>query len=433
MLLDHSLPVIPLFGGVLLPLTLNNTWQLSSIQPLDDDWVAVSHGNTLLVLEPHSLACVGGISLGQSIVDMDTDRRSVYLLCKGHQRNIVKLSMPAEEPSAAAVAVVQSLLVEEERSTKDREKLVEEEIKEEVPIENEEQEKEELLNEKEGGENVERKKESEEVDKELEVEEKDENEKERDEDRKKEECMVEKPSDVTQISSIPDLVVAVVEKEEALLPDKTKEEDDVEKDGLCLCVNDSVIYKRNDDTTFTNCENSMQPTSQKEHEGDGDSVAIAEDHDHKGDEPLPATVEEEHEDGGGEENKEQDDQPGSQKDRSLNSPSLFTRARNIELKLGSQVAGIKSKLSSVGEQLIRPYTPVQDPTPSQPEQPPFVSYACQIVDMLCCTYVTLCVCLLLAFLHDYCYFRVCTLSSKQLHVRQCLYMNLLLEDFVFSN
>ena len=123
----HSHPVIPLFGGVLLPLVLRSSWQLSSIQPLGDEWVVVSHENTVLVLEPQSLTCIGGISLGQSIIDMATDRRSVYLLCKGHQRKIVKLSMPAEEPTTAVLP--QPSPVEEKEVKMEEEVRLREEIR----------------------------------------------------------------------------------------------------------------------------------------------------------------------------------------------------------------------------------------------------------------------------------------------------------------
>ncbi len=227
-LLDHSHPVIPLFGGVFLPLVLRSSWQLSSIQPLGDEWVVASHENTVLVLEPQSLTCIGGISLGQGIVDMATDSGNVYLLCKGHQRKIVKLSVPAEEP----IDVSQPSPVEEKREVIEEEVInnKEESIMEEIkPIADDEPEEKVVADEELTAEDT------------------------------KEESQSENNQE------FPALVVTNPNDEEiAALTNETdnKEEDDVEKDGPITTMDDSVAYSQNETvstdsdlkTTTEDCE-----------------------------------------------------------------------------------------------------------------------------------------------------------------------------------
>ena len=61
-----------------------------------DSWIVSWHGNTVWVLEPHTLSCIGVMTLGQKIIDVGTEGRNIYLLLCGHQRPVVKLSLPQQ-------------------------------------------------------------------------------------------------------------------------------------------------------------------------------------------------------------------------------------------------------------------------------------------------------------------------------------------------
>ena len=61
-----------------------------------DSWIVSWHGNTVWVLEPHTLSCIGVMTLGQKIIDVGTEGRNIYLLLCGHQRPVVKLSLPRQ-------------------------------------------------------------------------------------------------------------------------------------------------------------------------------------------------------------------------------------------------------------------------------------------------------------------------------------------------
>lgn len=133
-LLDQPVAVTPLFGGVLLPAVIKGSWQFSTLEPLGDELVAASHDNTVLVLEPKSLSCVGGMSLGQSIVDMSTDGRSIYLLCRGHQRAVVKLSLPVEEKPGSLDDLQQLGAVQKEEEEEVGERNEEDSPVKDVPL-----------------------------------------------------------------------------------------------------------------------------------------------------------------------------------------------------------------------------------------------------------------------------------------------------------
>ena len=71
--------------------------QFTLLQPLADRYLVSFHGNTLLVVEPETLLCVGAMSLGAEIVGVATSGRHIFALCIGHQRPVVKLSLPAPQ------------------------------------------------------------------------------------------------------------------------------------------------------------------------------------------------------------------------------------------------------------------------------------------------------------------------------------------------
>ena len=261
--------------------------------------MVVSHENTVLVLEPQSLTCIGGISLGQSIIDMATDRRSVYLLCKGHQRKIVKLSMPAEEPTTAVLPQPSPVEEKEVKMEEEVIKVEKEPITEEVKPISDDQSKEKAVTMEELTE-----------------------------ENRKEERQPENSQD------FPVLVVTNADDEETAAVPSNEKEEDVEKDGP---MDDSVAYRQNG-TVSTNDDNSIKTTTEDNEQDEEAEIK----------------------------------EPRIQDVQSASSPSLFVRARNI--KIGQQVAEFKSKLTSVSEQLIRPYSPQQDPTPTVPEQSPFVSF-----------------------------------------------------------
>ena len=95
---SSTLPPMPLYGGIATPTTFSDVWQFGMILPWKNEWVIGYCGNTVWVLEPRTLTCVGTMTLGQKILDVEVDGNDLYLLLLGHQRLIVKLSLPQEKP-----------------------------------------------------------------------------------------------------------------------------------------------------------------------------------------------------------------------------------------------------------------------------------------------------------------------------------------------
>lgn len=95
--LEQSLPTIAFYGGISRPVQLQMGWQFTILQPLDGHYLVTFHANTLLVMEPESLLCVGAMTLGTAIVGVVTAGRHIFALCSGHQRPVVKLSLPAPQ------------------------------------------------------------------------------------------------------------------------------------------------------------------------------------------------------------------------------------------------------------------------------------------------------------------------------------------------
>ena len=95
---SSTLPPMPLYGGIATPTTFSDVWQFGTILPWKNEWVIGYCGNTVWVLEPCTLTCVGTMTLGQKILDVEVDGDDLYLLLLGHQRLIVKLSLPQEKP-----------------------------------------------------------------------------------------------------------------------------------------------------------------------------------------------------------------------------------------------------------------------------------------------------------------------------------------------
>ena len=87
-----------LFGGITTTTVINEGMQFDILVPWINQWVVCCHGNTVLVLEAQKLKCVGAMSIGQKIIDMCTYEKDLYLLVCGHQRTLVKLSLPLPEP-----------------------------------------------------------------------------------------------------------------------------------------------------------------------------------------------------------------------------------------------------------------------------------------------------------------------------------------------
>ncbi len=96
--LSNDLPAMTLFGGITTTTVINEGMQFDILVPWINEWVVCCHGNTVLVLEAQNLKCVGAMSIGQKIVDMCTHESDLYLLLWGHQRTLVKLSLPLPEP-----------------------------------------------------------------------------------------------------------------------------------------------------------------------------------------------------------------------------------------------------------------------------------------------------------------------------------------------
>jgi hypothetical protein len=100
-LVTSPLPAIPLYGGMTTNTTPSDQWQFGKLLPWKDEWVVGWHGNTVWVLEPHSLSCKGVMTLGQKIIDVSIVNSDLYLLLVGHQRPLVKLSLPSLTPGRA--------------------------------------------------------------------------------------------------------------------------------------------------------------------------------------------------------------------------------------------------------------------------------------------------------------------------------------------
>lgn len=83
-----------LYGGIATPTVHNEASQFGPVLPWTNTLVVCYYGNTVWVLEPGTLMCVGVMTLGQKVLGGVTCGRDLYLLIAGHQRPLVKLSMP---------------------------------------------------------------------------------------------------------------------------------------------------------------------------------------------------------------------------------------------------------------------------------------------------------------------------------------------------
>ncbi len=97
-----------LFGGITTTTVVSDGMQFSVLVPWINQWVVCYHGNTVLVLDPFNLKCIGAISIGQQIVDLTTHKDDVYMLVTGHQRTIVKLSFVTMETKKTPVMYIDS-------------------------------------------------------------------------------------------------------------------------------------------------------------------------------------------------------------------------------------------------------------------------------------------------------------------------------------
>ena len=77
--------------------------QFSVLVPWINQWVVCYHGNTVFVLDPSNLKCIGVMSIGQQIIDLCTHKKDVYMLVMGHQRLIIKLSLSTSEPKKTPI------------------------------------------------------------------------------------------------------------------------------------------------------------------------------------------------------------------------------------------------------------------------------------------------------------------------------------------
>ena len=99
-----------LFGGITTTTTVGEGMQFGVLVPWINQWIVCCNGNTVLVLEPQNLKCVGAMTLGQRIVDFCTHKRHLYMLVVGHQRTIVKLSLPLSLPEPEQSPVVVNII-----------------------------------------------------------------------------------------------------------------------------------------------------------------------------------------------------------------------------------------------------------------------------------------------------------------------------------
>ena len=94
---SQPLPTIAFYGNILRPVKVQKGCQFTLLQPLADRYLVTFHANTLLVVEPDTLLCLGAMSLGTEIVGVATAGRHIFALCCGHQRPVVKLSLSAPQ------------------------------------------------------------------------------------------------------------------------------------------------------------------------------------------------------------------------------------------------------------------------------------------------------------------------------------------------
>ena len=93
-LANSALPPMTLYGGIATPTAFNDASQFGLVLPWVNNLVVCYYGNTIWVLEPSTLSCLGVMSLGQKVVGGVTYGQDLYLLLMGHQRPLVKLSLP---------------------------------------------------------------------------------------------------------------------------------------------------------------------------------------------------------------------------------------------------------------------------------------------------------------------------------------------------
>ena len=84
-----------LFGNIATTTTPSDTGQFGKLIPWSDGCIVCYHGNTVWVVDPFTLVVKGVMTLGQKIIDVVATGKDLYLLLVGHQRPIVKLSLPA--------------------------------------------------------------------------------------------------------------------------------------------------------------------------------------------------------------------------------------------------------------------------------------------------------------------------------------------------
>ena len=94
-----------LFGNIATTTVPSDTWQFGRLIPWSNDCIVCYHGNTVWVLDPFTLIVKGVMSLGQKILDVIASGNDLYLLLVGHQRPIVKLSLPVPVVKTLPVSV----------------------------------------------------------------------------------------------------------------------------------------------------------------------------------------------------------------------------------------------------------------------------------------------------------------------------------------
>ena len=122
-------PPMPLYGGIIKTSPPDDSWQFTKLVPWTDEWIVSCHGNTVWVLEPHTLSCKGMMTLGQVIVDIAVNKQDLYLLIVGHQRALVKLSLAAVKQPVRDIVVMEKRKVEVEVEVEEMKERIKEEKK----------------------------------------------------------------------------------------------------------------------------------------------------------------------------------------------------------------------------------------------------------------------------------------------------------------
>lgn len=102
---NSPLPPMTLFGNIATTTIPSDVWQFGRLISWSNDCIVCYHGNTVWVLDPFTLVVKGVMSLGQKILDVIASGNDLYLLLIGHQRPIVKLSLPVPVVKALLVSV----------------------------------------------------------------------------------------------------------------------------------------------------------------------------------------------------------------------------------------------------------------------------------------------------------------------------------------